>query len=67
VIIATNTGLPSDQDIRANSANWEARFDQLGFERPNLSNMFSRKADWNPRARVLTDQYSPANLLNAGE
>jgi spermidine synthase len=28
--------------------------------------LFSTQADWDPAARVLTDQYSPANLLNAG-
>ena len=67
VIIATNGPLPGDEQIRANSRAWESRFEQLGFERPNLSEMFSRKVDWNVRARVLTDQYSPANLLNAGE
>ena len=28
--------------------------------------LFSRKQDWDRDARVLTDQYSPANLLNLG-
>jgi hypothetical protein len=27
--------------------------------------LFSTKVDWNPATRVLTDQYSPSNLLNA--
>jgi spermidine synthase len=67
VIIASNAGLPSDQEIRANGTKWESSFEQLGFQRPNMASLFSRKIDWNPRARVLTDQYSPANLLNAGE
>jgi hypothetical protein len=26
--------------------------------------LFTTQPDWNPRARLLTDQYSPANLLN---
>ena len=26
--------------------------------------LFTQERDWDPRARVLTDQYSPANLLN---
>jgi spermidine synthase len=67
VIIATNAPLPSDADVRSASKAWDDKFASLGFERRNLSGMFSRKIDWNPRARVLTDQYSPANLLNAGE
>jgi spermidine synthase len=67
VIIASNAPLPADQDIRSASRAWDGKFARLGFERRNLSGMFSRKIDWNPRARVLTDQYSPANLLNAGE
>jgi spermidine synthase len=67
VIIATNAPLPSEADVRSASKAWDDKFARLGFERRNLSGMFSRKIDWNPRARVLTDQYSPANLLNAGE
>jgi spermidine synthase len=45
VIIATNGELPSDAQIRTNSRQWESRFEQLGFERPNLSEVFSRKVD----------------------
>jgi hypothetical protein len=26
--------------------------------------MFSTRPDWDTKARVLTDQYSPSNLLN---
>jgi spermidine synthase len=29
--------------------------------------LFSTAADWDRDARVLTDQYSPANLLNLRE
>jgi hypothetical protein len=29
-----------------------------------LSMFFSSARDWPPGTRVLTDQYSPANLLN---
>ncbi|HEU4604144.1 MAG TPA: fused MFS/spermidine synthase [Steroidobacteraceae bacterium] len=67
VIIARNGPLPDAQALRASSRAWEAKFDALGFERSNLSGMFSRRVDWNQRARVLTDQYSPANLLNTRE
>jgi spermidine synthase len=67
VIVAKNGDLPTDDQIRASAHRWKSSFEQLGFEHSNLSDMFSRKVDWNPRARVLTDQYSPANLLNAGE
>jgi hypothetical protein len=27
--------------------------------------MMSTRVDWNTSARVLTDQYSPSNVLNA--
>jgi spermidine synthase len=30
----------------------------------SLLPLFSTRADWDSAARVLTDQYSPANLLN---
>jgi spermidine synthase len=39
-------------------------FDAFGFDAAQLLPLFTQERDWNPRARVLTDQYSPANLLN---
>ena len=66
VIIASNGPLPDDAQLRANSAKFRKAFDSFGFSANKLLPLFSRKQDWERDARVLTDQYSPANLLNLG-
>ncbi|MET0533044.1 MAG: fused MFS/spermidine synthase [Steroidobacter sp.] len=66
VIIASNGPLPDDAQLRANSVKFEKTFDAFGFSAQKLLPLFSRKQDWEQGARVLTDQYSPANLLNFG-
>jgi spermidine synthase len=67
VIIASNGPLPDDAQLRANSAQFEKAFDSYGFSANKILSLFSRKQDWERDARVLTDQYSPANLLNLGQ
>ena len=62
VILARNGPLPSLADIERNSTAYESAFTRLGFSVADVRGRFSVKADWNPSARVLTDQYSPANL-----
>lgn len=64
VIIASNGSLPDDAYLRANSAKFDKAFDAFGFSAQKILELFSRKQDWERDARVLTDQYSPANLLN---
>jgi spermidine synthase len=67
VIIASNGPLPDDAQLRANSAKFDKAFDSFGFSASKILGLFSRKQDWERDARVLTDQYSPANLLNLGQ
>ncbi len=64
VIFATNGSLPDLQTLTANSRVHEAKLRTFGIETEALLPLFSTRPDWNTRARVLTDQYSPANLLN---
>lgn len=64
VIIATDGPLPTDAQLRANSERFEDAFESFGFSTSKILGLFSRKQDWDRDARVLTDQYSPANLLN---
>lgn len=66
VIIAVNGPLPDDTQLQAHSARFENAFDSFGFSSGKVLSLFSRKQDWERDARVLTDQYSPANLLNLG-
>lgn len=64
VIIAPNGPLPTNAQLRANAEQFDDAFKSFGFTTGQVLALFSRKPDWKPNARVLTDQYSPANLLN---
>ena len=64
VIVARPAGLPTPEQLRARAAEYELVLRGYGVDAANVLGMFSTQADWNRNARVLTDQYSPANLLN---
>ncbi|HTP40060.1 MAG TPA: fused MFS/spermidine synthase [Steroidobacteraceae bacterium] len=64
VILLRQGGLPPMAEVSANSRRFDAAFAPLGFKPEALLPLFSSRADWDPDARLLTDQYSPANLLN---
>lgn len=64
VIIAANGPLPTREQLQAASETFEPAFKRLGFSTARILPLFSRERDWKEDARVLTDQYSPANLLN---
>jgi spermidine synthase len=64
VILAAKGPLPPLQQVRANSRRFGAAFNSFGFSADAVLERFSTQVDWDPNARVLTDQYSPANLLN---
>jgi spermidine synthase len=64
VIVARPGGLPTMDDLKARAAEYELVLRGFGVDVNNVLSMFSTQPDWNPQARVLTDQYSPANLLN---
>lgn len=66
VIIAANGPLPDQARLEANSERFEKTLDSFGVSTSQLLSLFSRKQDWKRDARILTDQYSPANLLNLG-
>lgn len=65
VILARNGALPSLDEVGRNAAPYQGTFSRLGFSVEEVRGRFSVNGDWNPAARVLTDQYSPANLLNS--
>ena len=64
VILAANGPLPSIDEVTRNSRRFAAVFEPYGFSASTVLLMFSTRPDWDPGARVLTDQYSPSNLLN---
>lgn len=65
VILLRLGGLPAPNEIRANATRLEDAFRPFGAEPGWLLPLFSTKTDWRHDARVLTDQYSPSNLLNS--
>jgi spermidine synthase len=65
IILTKLGGLPSAEQIRANAARWEPEFVRRGIPRGQPVNMISTRVDWDTKARILTDQYSPSNVLNA--
>ena len=67
VILATNGNLPPMAQIQANAGRLEAKLNVFGTGKEWLLPLFSTKVDWPEDTRILTDQYSPANLLNKSE
>jgi spermidine synthase len=65
VILASNAPLPGIALATRNAAHFDAAFTALGFKAMSVLSLFNTGVDWDPKARVLTDQYSPANLLNS--
>jgi spermidine synthase len=65
VILASNAPLPTLAQASQNSQRFAAAFQQLGFSPQSVLARFNTASDWDSGARVLTDQYSPANLLNS--
>ena len=64
VIVARPAGLPNAAQLRARAQEYALVLRGFGVDIEEVLPMFSTRVDWNTGARVLTDQYSPANLLN---
>lgn len=64
VILAKNDGLPPMAQIQANAGQLEQKLNHFGTGKDWLLPLFSTKVEWPDGTRILTDQYSPANLLN---
>jgi spermidine synthase len=65
VILVKHDGLPSKSVITKNARALEARLKPFGVGADFLLPLFSTDRDWRIDAKILTDQYSPSNLLNA--
>jgi spermidine synthase len=64
VIVTRLSALPDQEQLRTTARQFSDSFERYGFKAAELLPLFTQERDWNPDARVLTDQYSPANLLN---
>jgi len=67
IIVGRSGGiLPDDlATARKNAMLVEAAFAKHGAGQNFLLPLLSTKVDWDANSRILTDQYSPSNLLNA--
>ena len=63
VILVRQNGLPTMDEVRRNAAAFTAPLRQYGVDAGWLLSLFSTEQDWNTDAPILTDQYSPSNIL----
>jgi spermidine synthase len=67
IILGRAGGITADDQAVAqkNAATLDPEFTKRSSSANFLLPLLSRNVDWDTNARVLTDQYSPSNLLNA--
>jgi len=67
IIVGRSNGITPDDvaNARRNANTLEPELSKRGTGTNFLMPLMSTNVDWNPNTRVLTDQYSPSNLLNA--
>ena len=65
IIVTQLGGLPSADVLKRNAQVWEPQFARRGASSSFLLPLLVTRPDWDIKARILTDQYSPSNLLNA--
>lgn len=64
VILVRADGLPGAEELARNADVVEARLARFGVGKEWLLPLFEVERGWPRGTRVLTDQYSPSNLLN---
>ncbi len=62
IIVAGKNGLPSTQTLQTNITSIDADLARFDIDLKQILSL-DRGKDWHQKARILTDQYSPANLL----
>lgn len=63
VVMAVNGPAPSAETLDKNVTRWQKTLEKYGVDLALVRTQMDTSRDWNQDARVLTDQYSPANLL----
>ncbi len=64
VVLAMSGPFPPRAFFDSRAAKLAPRMRRYGVDIESYLPQIDGRTDWNPQARVLTDQYSPANLLN---
>jgi spermidine synthase len=65
VVLARNGELPAPALIEQRAAALAPALAPYGIDLHSMLDLLTTERDWNPEARILTDQYSPANLLQS--
>ncbi len=65
IIYAQPNKLVDKATLTANAKKFEAQFDKRGFKPDWLLEMATSERDWDKNTRILTDQFSPSNILNS--
>jgi spermidine synthase len=63
IIVAAATPLPAPEAVATTARELAPRLARYGVDAGSLAAGLHRDRDWDTGARVLTDQYAPANLL----
>ena len=63
IVLASIMPLPDNQSLRRAARPWRQRLAPYGVSITSYPRRFDRAQDWNRDRRPLTDQYSPANVL----
>lgn len=64
IIIATLQPLPTPEQLEQRAPAFKERLARFGFDITEMTQHMTLEPDWDTDARLLTDQYAPANLLN---
>jgi len=64
IILATKYPLPNKAAFKTNLTQLNDKLTPFGVDIFNVFDSFTNEHDWQENSPVLTDQYSPANLLN---
>ncbi|MEY4642470.1 MAG: hypothetical protein RLZZ227_2464 [Pseudomonadota bacterium] len=64
IIVASMQPLPDKATLEARAPAFRERLQRFGMDVTEFTQYMDEGEDWNTNARVLTDQYSPGNLLN---
>ncbi|MEX2365564.1 MAG: fused MFS/spermidine synthase, partial [Pseudohongiellaceae bacterium] len=64
IIIAANQPLPNQVTLQERAPAYRERLQRFGMDITEFPRYMRTRPDWDTSARSLTDQYSPANLLN---
>jgi spermidine synthase len=65
IVLAKLDGLPTMDVVRENAQLWDAELRRRDANPDFVLPIMSTRVDWDVNVPILTDQYSPSNVLNA--